>query len=345
MKRLAITSLVLFLSVQFGYGQTSNPTKEELVLRISQLTQPDAAMPDNESLLVREIDRVDDEMAEATRIMTQPDYKSYIEQNERAKSEVASAISDLKSLACSTELARFNLILGKIESHFRFDKEILWDADAQAPDTSSFGIFYREYSPPTSANSNQEERCKSLQGQLSKPETVNAVLAVFDDWRSKLNDSQQKLLSYRELNAKRLDLLKQRRAALQERVNAKTPAQQISSSLWIIMIVIGGFSIGTILIIKLFSPELQMEWVTSGQVIQFVTVMILLSVIMALGLSGILHENTLGTLLGGIAGYVLAQGVGRAAAREVSRTASANMGRTEAAHQSTPVSAPEAEAH
>lgn len=49
------------------------------------------------------------------------------------------------------------------------------------------------------------------------------------------------------------------------------------------------------------------------------TVMILLSVIMALGLAGILKENTLGTLLGGIAGYVLAQGVGRAAAREVSR--------------------------
>jgi membrane protein YqaA with SNARE-associated domain len=47
--------------------------------------------------------------------------------------------------------------------------------------------------------------------------------------------------------------------------------------------------------------------------------MILLSVIMALGLAGILKENTLGTLLGGIAGYVLAQGVGRAAAREVSR--------------------------
>lgn len=84
---------------------------------------------------------------------------------------------------------------------------------------------------------------------------------------------------------------------------------------------IGFFSIGAILAVKLFPEAIQIEWVASGQVIQFVTVMILLSVIMALGLAGIFKENTLGTLLGGIAGYVLAQGVGRAAAREVTRGA------------------------
>lgn len=36
---------------------------------------------------------------------------------------------------------------------------------------------------------------------------------------------------------------------------------------------------------------------------------------MALGLAGLLTENTLGTLLGGIGGYVLSQGIGRSAAR------------------------------
>ena len=85
------------------------------------------------------------------------------------------------------------------------------------------------------------------------------------------------------------------------------------------IVVIGVFSIGAILAVKVFSESIQVEWVASGQVIQFVTVMILLSVIMALGLAEILKENTLGTLLGGVAGYVLAQGVGRAAAREVTR--------------------------
>ncbi len=33
---------------------------------------------------------------------------------------------------------------------------------------------------------------------------------------------------------------------------------------------------------------------------------------MALGLSGLITENTLGTLLGGVAGYVLSQGIGAA---------------------------------
>ena len=62
-----------------------------------------------------------------------------------------------------------------------------------------------------------------------------------------------------------------------------------------------------------------MEWVASGQVIQFVTVMILLSVIMALGLAGLILENTLGALLGGIGGYILSQGVGRSVARRTQR--------------------------
>src|SRR5207249_3035942 len=66
-------------------------------------------------------------------------------------------------------------------------------------------------------------------------------------------------------------------------------------------------------------PDIQAEWVRSGQVIQFVTVMILLTVIMALGLAGILKENTLGTLLGGIGGYVLSQGVGKAVGAAVQR--------------------------
>ena len=71
-----------------------------------------------------------------------------------------------------------------------------------------------------------------------------------------------------------------------------------------------------IVTIKFFPPQIVEIWVESGQVIQFVTVMILLSVILALGLVDVIKENTLGTLLGGIGGYVLAQGVGRSAASQ-----------------------------
>src|SRR5262249_13438746 len=114
-----------------------------------------------------------------------------------------------------------------------------------------------------------------------------------------------------------IEALQKRQAALSQHNQIAETKQDIFQYLWIIIGVIGLLSIGTIFVIKLFTPELQEHWVASGQVSQFVTVMILLSVIMALGLASILKENTLGTLLGGIAGYVLSQGVGRAAAQAV----------------------------
>jgi hypothetical protein len=327
MKLPVIIGVMACLASQLLLAQSSNPSTEEISLRISQLTPPDAAMPENEALMVREMDRIDDEMVRATRVATMTDYKDELAKNEKNMSDISAAMANMKSINCGASPDEFLRLLSTIQPILYFKRDILWDFDAPLPDTSIFHIFFDAFGRDPSVEAvprRQEDRCKTLQTELANPGTVKAVLAVFEDWKNKLNDSQQKLTAYRDQAKKWLDLLKQRRTALQERINAKTPAQQISNSLWIIMIVIGVFSIATILTVKLFSSELQMEWVTSGQVIQFVTVMILLSVVMALGLSGILHENTLGTLLGGIAGYVLAQGVGRAAAREVSRTARAN---------------------
>jgi hypothetical protein len=79
--------------------------------------------------------------------------------------------------------------------------------------------------------------------------------------------------------------------------------------------VIVAASITIIFGVRLFSDHLQMEWIASGQVSQFTTVMILLSCLMVLGLTNIVKEQVLWTLLGGIGGYVLARGVGRAASR------------------------------
>ena len=99
---------------------------------------------------------------------------------------------------------------------------------------------------------------------------------------------------------------------------AKT-RQDVARDLWKIIGIVGLLSLASMLAIRWFAPQIQFEWVRSGQVIQFVTVMVLLSVILALGLTETLSENVLGTLLGGIAGYVLSQGVGKAAAQEVAR--------------------------
>jgi hypothetical protein len=102
---------------------------------------------------------------------------------------------------------------------------------------------------------------------------------------------------------------------LDEAAQTANTKMSLQANLYVMILIIGLLSIATIGIVRWFPQEVMKEWVESGQVIQFVTVMILLSVIMALGLAGLLTENTLGTLLGGIGGYVLSQGIGRSAAR------------------------------
>ena len=87
---------------------------------------------------------------------------------------------------------------------------------------------------------------------------------------------------------------------------------------WIVAILCALF-VGLIFIIRTFPPDIQIEWVASGQVIQLLTVVTLLLIILCLAVTHVILENTVGTLLGGIGGYVLSQGVGRAAAREASR--------------------------
>ena len=116
-----------------------------------------------------------------------------------------------------------------------------------------------------------------------------------------------------------VELLNKRRQQLSDTLASERARSSLASSLWMVILAIGMLSLGAIYLVKQFDLELQVEWVASGQVIQFVTVMVLLSVVMALGLSEILKEESLGTLLGAVAGYVLSQGVGRAVAREVTR--------------------------
>ncbi len=118
---------------------------------------------------------------------------------------------------------------------------------------------------------------------------------------AKLSTAEAKVLAYRN--------------SLKDIVLKSETKDSLKSNLHLMILVIGGLSIGAIALVRWFPEPVMLEWVESGQVIQFVTVMILLSVIMALGLAGLLTENTLGTLLGGIGGYVLSQGVGRSAAR------------------------------
>ncbi len=165
--------------------------------------------------------------------------------------------------------------------------------------------------------------CGEAKSKFASADYSDAQNQVLGGVQKALSDFLAVQTNLAAAEVKYLDALKKRRASVQEKLNASQPAFQIGSNLWLLLLILSTACVFTILGIKLFEPELQMEWVASGQVIQFVTVMILLSVVLALGLSSILKENTLGTLLGGIAGYVLAQGVGRSAARDVARSAAA----------------------
>ncbi len=96
-------------------------------------------------------------------------------------------------------------------------------------------------------------------------------------------------------------------------------SQTLAEKVPLLIVIIGVFSLAIMVMVRRFSKKVQNQWVTSGQVIQFMTVTVLVIAILALGLAQKLSENVLGTLIAGIAGHVLSQGVGRAAADAAKR--------------------------
>lgn len=113
-----------------------------------------------------------------------------------------------------------------------------------------------------------------------------------------------------------VDLNERREQVLRDMTNDLAGASIAENIKWL-MLIIFGVGAATLAGVKLFSEKVQQELIASGQIVQFVTILILLGVILALGLAQRLAAETLGTLLGGLAGYVLSQGVGRQAQQKV----------------------------
>ena len=108
-----------------------------------------------------------------------------------------------------------------------------------------------------------------------------------------------------------LKTLQERRSDVLAEMSEGAAAARVAKNIPLLMGII--FGVGAIVLagVKLFSNDIQEEMVVSGQIVQFVTILILLGIVLALGLADRLKEEALGTLLGGLAGYVLSQGVGR----------------------------------
>lgn len=166
----------------------------------------------------------------------------------------------------------------------------------------------------------QQETCSTYQGKL---------ITFRDGFRKALED---RLAEYAQIEREKLEnipdvieIYRLRSEALKAELElararaGRATATSIAENLWAMVLVLGAIAITILAIVRLFPEKTQLELVQSGQVIQFITVLLLVTVIMSLGLSNLISENTLGTLLGGLAGYVLSQGVGRAATHKAKK--------------------------
>jgi hypothetical protein len=100
------------------------------------------------------------------------------------------------------------------------------------------------------------------------------------------------------------------------RDKSEAGSSDVIDKLPVLIAFLGIFSLSIMVMVRRFTPEIQREWVQSGQVIQFMTVTVIVIAVLSLGLAQMLSRENLGTLLGTIGGYVLAQGIGRSAARK-----------------------------
>lgn len=157
------------------------------------------------------------------------------------------------------------------------------------------------------------ESCRTYAAEL--PAAIDTVeKVVLEDFRQYQQVEQERIANIPEVDkAYKAQIERLTQDLEKARQHQGDTANKLANDLWAIILVLGGIALGILLLVRWFPSGSRLELVQSGQVIQFITVLLLLTVIMSLGLSGKIQENTLGTLLGGLAGYVLSQGVGRTA--------------------------------
>ena len=305
------------LSLAQGIVRFANPDVDTMKSRISELNPPDKGLPENEFSLNDERRAVDSEISTLRRFVQAPiDRSKDIDAIDKAKGKISGLTGDIAKVDCKAlPEGRFQAggqIVSELETLER--RAFRLDLEDEPNPWATRSAPYRDEGKVGDA-----ELCTKWKTFIGDQPRQQLLMTYFDTLKTRLTEEAKKASDAKTTATNLLEILQKRKDAIEKKLVSSNTQASLTSNLWILIVVIGLFSIGTIAAVKLFNPDIQIEWVASGQVIQFVTVMILLSVVMALGLAGILKENTLGTLLGGIAGYVLAQGVGRAAAREVSR--------------------------
>jgi hypothetical protein len=281
----------------------------DIATRTEELNKADDEVSDNELVIFEEMRQVNDDIARYQALRRELEDGWSGVNFDSLRTVAAPLLQRARALDCASPGAA-----AKSDSLYREIRSITNTVFSSYPGTRTDDPWSEFRRVPG------QILCEELRSRYGEDSKSTALMAYFDILKRDQAQARQQVVQSRQQIEKLLTLLQNRRATLQEALSNRSTQQELGDKLWLTIGVIGLLSLAAIVAVKLFPEPLQLEWVSSGQVIQFVTVMILLSVIMALGLAGILKENTLGTLLGGIAGYVLSQGVGRAAAREARRS-------------------------
>lgn len=142
------------------------------------------------------------------------------------------------------------------------------------------------------------------------PPLVTAIEAMERGLRDLSSQFGETAASRDDLQRALAELEERKHEIVTQMSNEVASARVAAIMPWILVII---FTLGMAMMfgVRLFSPAIQSELVGSGQLVQFVTILILFGALLALGLADKLQEQTLGTLLGGLAGYVLSQGIGQ----------------------------------
>jgi hypothetical protein len=298
-------------------------TKEEVSNRVLEYSQ-DIPIPPNQVLVLDEYRRV------ADLIERYKGYRSSTKQVQDAIKMVVdlglkykSALADLRKLTNpTTDAAKAAMEAEKaIQIARDFDGQVnrvLFDFDTEFVETLP-RLPSLSTPPPERKRKDPSAYHAELQEALKAPDLeakTDAVVATAKEKLEKVVKDETEMQASVEGLIKKLEA---RREKLIQELSKKSSQSSLRENLWVLLLIICLFSLVVIVVVRWFEVEIQKEWVASGQVIQFVTVSILLTVVVTLGVLDVLKENTLGTLLGGLAGYVLAQGVGRSAAREAVR--------------------------
>lgn len=309
--RIMFLSLLLLATSWSQAQPRGDVTPDYLRERLAEVTPHDKGLPEDLLSLNDERVAITAELVRLADYLKGRDFSREIRALESAKQLSTSQLAELVKTDCkalkggtfSPPLRGLNQVGRVIFANDLEDIENPW---ALAPNQREMVAL------------SAQAQCERWKAFVS-PQTQAQLIGYFDLLTTRIQENAKSASEATNQVKQLSDLLKKRREAVQQKLSKQTTKSELTDKLWLALGVIGAFSIGMLFMVRQFETSIQIEWVASGQVIQFATVMILLSVVMALGLSGILKEESLGTLLGGIAGYVLAQGVGRAAAREVSR--------------------------